>query len=238
MPTETSNRAHRRPGTALTVGRPPRRTTVGLALATSAALLLTSCGGEAPAAPATATTSAAPAVTEPVDATTSTSASASPSTTTTSSTTGSPTEGGGVLTAGDEGRELTLADFFNPAQYWDEDRYDIADRKDVPGIATKVDSCYATAADELEMRLGNNFSQLTFSVGQANDSLSSDQSITVEVLGNESQREIQSVPFNEITEFDIPVEGVNALKIRLHLDDKVADCGGSVIGVLVDPVLS
>ncbi|TYP87223.1 hypothetical protein BD833_107163 [Blastococcus xanthinilyticus] len=143
-----------------------------------------------------------------------------------------------MLTAGDEGRELTLADFFNPGQYWEEDRYDIADRKDVPGIATTVDSCYASSADELELRLGNNFSQLTFSVGQANDSLSSDQSITVEVLGNEAQREILSVPFNEITEFDIPVEGVNALKIRLLLDDKVADCGGSVIGVLVDPVLS
>ncbi|MGY1749263.1 hypothetical protein [Modestobacter sp. SYSU DS0511] len=208
-----------------------------------AALLLSSgcSSAEEPIAPAaeSSTAPSAPATTEAAGATTSSPApSPFSSTPTTAGVTASTSESGGVLTSGDEGRQLTLADFFNPSSRWSEDRYDIADQKNVSGIATEVFSCNSDQARELEMRLGNNFSRLTFSVGQANDSRDSDQSVTVEVLGNESQREIQSVPFNEITDFDIPVDGVNALKIRFLLDDKVADCGGSVIGVLVDPVLS
>jgi hypothetical protein len=60
----------------------------------------------------------------------------------------------------------------------------------------------------------------------------------VEVVGNNAQLEIRSVPFNEVQSFEVPVAGVNALKIRMVLDDKVPNCGGSVIAVITDPVLA
>ena len=85
---------------------------------------------------------------------------------------------------------------------------------------------------------GNNFQELTFSVAQANDSQDSDQELSVEVLANNEQVEIRSVPFNEVQEFTIDVDGVNALKILFSLDDNVANCGGSVIGVLTDTTVS
>jgi hypothetical protein len=58
-----------------------------------------------------------------------------------------------------------------------------------------------------------------------------------EVLANNSQVEIRSVPFNEVQNFSIPVTGVNALKINLSLDDRVEDCGGSVIAVITDVIV-
>ena len=96
------------------------------------------------------------------------------------------------------------------------------------------------APRELELRLANNFDELTFSVGQANDSLASDQNVSVEVVGNNQQIDIRSVPFNQIQEFRIPVSGVNALKIDLSLDEDVQNCGrtGSVVAVLTDITLN
>ncbi len=38
-------------------------------------------------------------------------------------------------------------------------------------------------------------------------------------------------------DFEIAVSGVNALVIRMFLDDQVPDCGGSVVGVILDPRL-
>jgi len=90
----------------------------------------------------------------------------------------------------------------------------------------------------IELRLGNNFKQLDFSVGQADNSANSDQNLSVEVLANNSQVEIRSVPFNEIQTFSIPVTGVNALKIRFGLDERVSECRGSVIGVITDATVT
>jgi len=144
----------------------------------------------------------------------------------------------GPLQTGAAGRKLTLSDFFSPASNWTEERYDVADVKNVTGIATTVQSCYAGSAVELELRLGNNFSSFAFSVGQANSSLNSDQNVSIQVLGNNSQLDIQSVPFNQVQHFNVQVAGVNALKIRMTLDDQIAQCGGSVIAVITDPVLT
>jgi hypothetical protein len=172
---------------------------------------------------------------DPEETTTATSSSES-----TTSSTPSPTETSATQTAegdgpqpGDEGRELTLADFFEPSTWWEEERYDIADQKDVQGIAAEVGTCYGVA-QELELRLANNFDTLEFSVAQANDSRESDQSLSVEIIANNSQVEIRSVPFNEVQTFTIPVRGVNALKINFGLDDRVENCGGSVIAVVTD----
>jgi hypothetical protein len=141
----------------------------------------------------------------------------------------------GELDEGAEGRRLTLDDFFNPNPRWEEERYDIADMRDVPGIGSEIAGCSST--QELELRLGNNFDSLEFSVAQSNDSRESDQSVSVEVLANNEQVEIRSVPFNEVQSFTIAVRGVNALKIQMSLDDRVDDCGGSVIAVLTDATL-
>ena len=53
----------------------------------------------------------------------------------------------------------------------------------------------------------NNFEELTFSVAQANDSRDSDRQLGVEVLANNEQVEIRSVPFNQVQEFTIDVDG-------------------------------
>lgn len=209
------------------VGRMAGRALLGVGLL----LAVTGCAGEALSTddpPATTTSSSEEASSSATETT--------PSETTATET--SADDSDGQLDPEDEGRRLTLADFHMPSSAWDEERYDIADQRDVQGIAAEVNACGDYAPKELELRLANNFEELTFSVAQANDSLDSDQQLTVEVLGNNEQVEIRSVPFNQIQEFTIDVEGVNALKILFYLDDNVEGCGGSVIGVLTDTTVS
>ena len=232
----------------MTVGMPAARAWgIGAAVAVSLTALAAcgDSGATGAAAPSTVTVTATASDTSRPTPTGST-ATASPSTTSSATTRGSGnsssssgSSNSGALPSNAAGRELTLSDFFNPEESWEEDRYDIADAKQVPGLAATVEYCGNNDyAPELELRLGNNFSRLTFSVGQANDSLDSDQAVSVEVVGNNAQIEIQSVPFNEIRDFTIPVTGVNALKIRMWLDDKVAGCGGAVNVVVTDPLLT
>ncbi len=191
----------------------------------------TGCAGDALSTDGAATTTSSPEET-------SSSATETPASETSATETSGDEDSEGPLDPEDEGRRLTLADFHMPSTAWDEERYDVADEKDVQGIAAEVDACGDYAPQELELRLGNNFQELTFSVAQANDSLDSDQQLSVEVLANNEQVEIRSVPFNQIQEFTIDVDGVNALKILFYLDDNVDDCGGSVIGVLTDTTVS
>jgi len=206
------------------------RRAFALLLTTGVVLTSTACAGSALTPKAAETTAEQTTATE---ATTESSASTSATTTTTEETT-STSSAPGELNPDDVGRRLTLTDFFNPSPYLEEDRYDLADEKQVQGIAADVNSCYSY--QELELRLANNFEKLDFSVGQANDSTSSDASVTVEVLANNAQVEIRSVPFNEIQKFSIPVEGVNALKIHIYLDDR-ATCNATVTAVLTDITL-
>ena len=208
--------------------------TLGTVLLATALLLGTAAcssfaGDSADASSTSARSTSASETTSPADTSTSSS---------TSSTSSSP---GGPLGSDAAGRKLTLADFFQPDSQWAEKRYDIADKSQVQGIGTTVQYCGAGYAPrELELRLANNFDELTFSVGQANDSLASDQNVSVEVVGNNQQIDIRSVPFNQIQEFRIPVSGVNALKIDLSLDEDVQNCGrtGSVVAVLTDITLN
>jgi hypothetical protein len=172
-------------------------------------------------------------------ATQTTSSSATSSSSTTSSSSSTSSSPGGPLGTDAAGRKLTLADFFQPSSSWVEKRYDLADRNNVQGIGTTVNSCYQTQPQVLELRLGNKFKQLTFSAAQANDSNASDQKLVVEVLANNQQAEIQSVPFNQVQDFTIKVDGVNALKIMLYLDNTVEHCGnGSVVGVITDTTVN
>jgi hypothetical protein len=207
---------------------------LGTALLTTALLLTTAaCSSFAGDSAEASTTS--PRSTSASETTSGSATSASTSTATTSASPGGP------LGTDAAGRKLTLADFFQPDSQWSEKRYDIADKSQVQGIGTTVVQCGTNGSTrELELRLANNFDELTFSVGQANDSLASDQNVSVEVLGNNQQIDIRSVPFNQIQEFRIPVSGVNALKIDLSLDEDVQNCGrtGSVVAVLTDITLN
>lgn len=218
----------------MAVSRTARRR---FALAVTAALTVATgaaCGSSDPAESASPST-----VTVTVTAPATADQSRDTGTTSTSSTTAATTTDAATeLSTVASGRKLTLSDFFNPSSAWEEDRYDIADAKDVAGIATLVQTCYSSDPREIELRLGNNFDTFSFSLGQANNSLSSDQNVSVEVVGNNAQLEIRSVPFNEVQSFEVPVAGVNALKIRMVLDDKVPNCRGSVIAVITDPVLA
>jgi hypothetical protein len=208
------------------------RRMLGTALLTSTLLGAAGCssfaGDSADASTTSARSTSASETTSPADTSTSSSSS--------SSTSSSP---GGPLDTDSAGRPLTLANFFQPDTSWLEKRYDIADKSQVQGIGTTVSNCYQGNARPLELRLGDKFEELTFSVGQANDSEASDQKLVVEVLANNQQVEIQSVPFNQVQDFRIPVDGVNALKILFYLDNTVQRCGsGSVNGVLIAPTVN
>lgn len=133
-------------------------------------------------------------------------------------------------------RTLTLADAFRASAYpeWVDDRFDIASKPEVQGIAVETDDCYRDDSPEVEFRLANAFSTFSLSAGQANESESSEQVAKVEVIGNGEQIDVRSVPFNEIVEFkDLNVQGVNALKVKVYLDDDHENCGdGSTTVVL------
>jgi hypothetical protein len=204
----------------------------GVVLSVGLLLAVTGCAGDALSTDDAATTTTSSAEE------TSSSATETSAGETTATETSAVDDTDGPLDPEDEGRRLTLADFHMPTSAWDEERYDIADQKDVQGIAAEVNACGDYSPQELELRLANNFQELTFSVAQANDSRDSDQQLSVEVLANNEQVEIRSVPFNQVQEFTIDVEGVNALKILFYLDDNVDGCGGSVIGVLTDATVN
>lgn len=136
-------------------------------------------------------------------------------------------------------QKLGLEWFFEPSSDWDESRFDVADRRQAPGIGTRIDYCYQGASEVLELRLSNYFSRLTFSVGQSNDSRASDQKLIVEVIANNAQVEVRRVQFNEIQAFDIPVKGVNAMKILFYMDNQVRNCGQKPLtAVVIDPTVT
>ncbi len=209
----------------------------GVAAACVVATAACSGGGSFTATPTTeasATPTTSTAATTTASSTAAGTTSAAP-TTTASTTSATETSSGGPLETDDAGRRLTLRDFFEPGPYWEEERYDVAGQQDVQGIATEVSSCYGfQREDALELRLGNNFETLDLSVVQADDSRSSDQQLTVQVLANNAQVEIRSVPFNEVLTLSIPVTGVNALRIELALDEDDPECGGAVTAVMTD----
>lgn len=152
-----------------------------------------------------------------------------------------PSEGaeatpGGVLPPDVKGQTLALADFFNPNSDWTEGRYNVADQGSVSGIAREINSCgLGNSTPTLELRLANNFENLKFKVGQDNNSASSDKTLTVRVEGNGKQLDVQSIPFNEVRDFSVPVKDVNALKIQFYLEDQNENCySGSLQAVIYD----
>ncbi|MFK0002304.1 hypothetical protein [Paenarthrobacter sp. NPDC090522] len=130
------------------------------------------------------------------------------------------------------GSKLSLADFFDPDGSWSENRFDVADRSGVSGIAAQV-SGYGQS-QTLELRLQNNFNTVAFNVGQSNDSKPSDKMLVVRVVGNGKQLDVQKVPFNTIQPISVQTKMVNALKIEVSAEAPQGSDWKSLTAVISD----
>ncbi|THJ68002.1 hypothetical protein E8P82_04060 [Arthrobacter echini] len=226
-------------------------------LLVAAALTLSACSTADEPSEANGSAAASPAPTsslmpsEPVVPSTSPSSSSAPPASTSSPDSSAPSpspspEGEGeelpesedqesgapTVPTGKAGATLGLADFFEPSSDWEENRYEVAGEANVSGISAEVSGHDESQAERLELRLANNFDRLDFTVGQANDSSSSDQTMVVQVLGNNKQLDVQQVPFNAQQPISVDVSGVNAVVINFYLED--SSTYGSVNAVLSD----
>lgn len=129
---------------------------------------------------------------------------------------------------------MSLADFFRPTSNWSENRFDVADKAGVSGISSEVNTFNEDGAETLELRLANNFTNLSFDVGQANSSDSSEQTLVVKVLGNGKQLDVHRVPFNTVQKVSVAIKGVNAVKVKLYMDSENRASSDSVLAVISD----
>lgn len=192
------------------------------------ALILSGCGdagadGEEPtAAPATVMTTqtvTAPAETVTVapetvtvEATSKVSESPTPTTEVEvqSEETESDTDATAIELPSDD-RPLGLDDFFNHSSSWEEGRWNVANRTNERGVAIRLSS-----GSELELRLQNQFTTLSFDAGQANDSASSECLTKIDILVDGELRETREFGFNMIQEFaDVDVADGNAVKLEV-----------------------
>jgi hypothetical protein len=140
-----------------------------------------------------------------------------------------------TLTAG---QRIGLDAFFDPQYGWEESRYDVADRGQVQGVSAFATSC-SKPLQFLEMRLQNKFKQLKFSVGQGNDSESSKYDLVVAVVANGKQVDVRNIPFNAVQDFNISVDGVNALEVTFMRNLPTGGCDTKTVrAVIFDATLS
>lgn len=202
------------------VNRQNTRLAVGAVLG----LTLSACGaGDTAATPTVETVTVT--VTPTAEAPTSQPADDTPSSGTLSSSPGSvPTDR--------LGQPLSLRDAHSFYPEWEEGLYEVADRSDVRAMGAPVTGCgLASYSPHLEFRLANRFDSLSMNIAQANSSESSDQTLVVVIEGNDEQIDIRQVPFNEVVSIaDLDIDGVNALRVRLFLDDEDEDCGSGSSG--------
>lgn len=126
-----------------------------------------------------------------------------------------------------DGGELHLANFHKP-EAWEENLYDVADRRQVSGMASVV-GCenYFVSGAELEIRMGNRYKLLTFSVGQGQDSETSDATMLVTITQNGKQTEVKKLRFGKVLDFSMNVTNVNALKIGFEVETPDSQSGNS-----------
>jgi hypothetical protein len=142
-----------------------------------------------------------------------------------------------VLDEGSSGRALTTADFFSTPDDWADGRFDVAGQQDLPGIGGPLVGCTERPSENsptIELRLANNFRQISMQVGQSDDSPSSDVEVNVQLLGNEEYIDTVQVPFNQIRTFRASVANVNALKIQFWIGKKGCEYTERVEAVLMD----
>jgi hypothetical protein len=90
----------------------------------------------------------------------------------------------------------------------------------------------------LELRLARRFAKMSMSVGQANNSPSSDAVLVVEVVANGEQVDLRRVPFDQLQPFELDVQDVNALKIHVWIDPETCRSSKEVVAVVENLVLS
>jgi hypothetical protein len=134
-----------------------------------------------------------------------------------------------VLETSVSGRVLHLSDVFLLVGSWAEERYDLADESGVLALGAKVQCSGSDGGPtaSLELRLANRFSRLTFEVGQATNSETSDVPLVVDVIANSTEkRDNRTVPYNKTQNFDIDVRSVGAVKINFTLPCPGSDSWG------------
>lgn len=123
------------------------------------------------------------------------------------------TETGETVVVPPQNRPLGLHDFFNVGQDWEEGRWNVATRSNLQGIAIAGN---LMRPRELELRLQNQFSLLSFEAGQANDSISSECTTKIDIIVDGELRETREFGFNKIQDFpDIDVAGGNSVRIAV-----------------------
>lgn len=204
-----------------------------VATASLVALLLAALGGcssdQAPtsAAPVTVTVTAQPASQAPPEAVPSGDATSEP-------VSPAPTSGGAVPPPG----QVSFKTFYPIPEGWTEGTYPVGDRAAQFGVRTDLAGpCYSdTGEKELEIRPAYQRQRLTFTVGQATDSKSSQHTMTVRVYADNEPVSVGKVLPGRTQPFDIDLAKVYAVRIRFGVDRPAdgKDCAGSGI---VSPVL-
>lgn len=211
----------------------------------AASLFIAGCTSTSPAPTRTVTVTSTVTASNPTsDDTTSTEGASSSDLTTptdaltpNSGTDGVTTSTSTQLGPEDAGRTLGLSDFFDVDSTWSENRYGVAGRKEIPGIAAIV-GCGTSSSQSLELRLTNSFKSLKFSVGQGNNSSKSTQILDVEVTANNTQKDIRRIPFNTVQPFALDVTDVNAVILTFYLDQQSGECQGQAQAVLFGGTVS
>lgn len=136
-----------------------------------------------------------------------------------------------VLTTDSSGQVLGLAQVFSVIGDWDSERFSGAGQSDVRGTGLDLLGCYASfdeaqsssyggGTGQLELRLDRKFERVTFNAFQTNASTSSDETLVVEVLAGGEQVDIRRIAFDKLQDFDLPIAGKNAVKIRVFLETR------------------
>ena len=142
-----------------------------------------------------------------------------------------------MLEEDSSGRLLTTADFFVTPEDWVDGRFDVAGQKDLSGIGGPLVGCREQPGEgtpTIELRLANNFKQISMQIGQSDDSPSSDVEVNVQLVGNETYIDSVQVPFNQVVPFRASVANVNALKIQVWIGEKGCEDTERVEAVLMD----
>ena len=226
-----------------------RRT--ALTLSSLTALTVAACSGkqaasepgtQLPAAPQAETSDPAPDLTEAPSPSSSPSATASqtvgdPSTPPTSDVDGGASSGPTSATGAPvntQGRDLTIDDFFEPSRELRQDLFNVATTSGAKGIGAELEGSQGVRA---ELRLENRFHKLTFKVGQANSSKSSDLILRVGTYRDGKNDQLIDIPFNVVKPLEIDVSNINALKIELvprPPEGKDPYISGSITAVMFD----
>lgn len=139
-----------------------------------------------------------------------------------------------VLDRAAANRDLATSDFFAIPVEWTGGQFDVASERGLTGISGPLRTCAEdeASAQTFELRLANQFSRISARFGQANNSESSDAEMLVRIVGNGTFIDSKRVKFNKLESIQVPVNGVNALKIQVFMTGKGCDENKVVNAVL------